>query len=131
MGTALLAFVLLAPRPAQSAARNIAGAGCQLSGGAYFCPVMVEGTTWTVSAFGGAFFDFQCSGGVLSEYDLNKYSFTGSFYQDTGTHSCPVTTNQEQFTTATNVKTNASVYDYMWVSVFGVTSLYGVEARFN
>ena len=135
LGTALLAFIVLAPRPAKSAARNVDALGCQQvadnPGTDYFCPVMVEGTTWTVSAFGGAFFDFRCISGHGAEYDLNKYSFTGSWYNDTGFFVCTASNWQEKFTTATNVKTNPSVFDYMWTTTFNVGPLYGVEERFN
>jgi hypothetical protein len=133
--TAVLGFALLTPRPARSAIRNVAGSACEsvpdTNGSDYYCSVMIDDSTFTVSALSGATFDFLCLGnGYLAQYNLNKLSYTGSFYNDTGSYLCTANNAQDKWLAAVNVKTNASVYDYVWTTVFQVASLYGVQAGF-
>lgn len=136
-GAAVLGWVLLLPRPASCATRNVAGMGCpQLSIGAnvYFsCPITTEATTYTMSGFSGAWFDFTCpASGTNVSYTLEKQSYTGSFYADSGSYACTgAGTSEDLWLAASNVLTNASTRDYLWANVARANFLYGVEAVFQ
>jgi hypothetical protein len=136
-GIAVLALVLLSPRPATSATRNVAGAGCpQLFigvNGYFSCPVTTEGTTYTMSGFSGAWFDFVCPAlGTHVAYSLYKDSYTGTFYADNATFTCTAGGASEDFwLPASNVLTNASTHDYLWANIGKASFVYGVEAEFQ
>lgn len=134
--TVVLGLALMAPRAARSATRNVAGSACQeiadpYNVADYWCSVMIDDSTYSVSALSGATVDFLCLDyGYLAQYSLVKSSYTGSIYSDSGSYVCTARNSQDKWISAVNVKTNASVYDYVWVAVDNVAGLYGVQASF-
>jgi len=134
--SAVLAVALLLPRPASSAMRNVAAAGCSqlFTGGFgyYHCPLQGQNTTFTTSALQGAFFDYTCANSSTTvTYSLGKTSSTGSVYIDNGTFTCTSAgASIDSWLTASNVKTNASIHDYVAGHMINVGIGYGIEARY-
>lgn len=134
VGCAAASFTLLLPRQASSAVRNIAGAGCtKVPDGSYsdyYCPLVTD-DTYNDGNMTGAWFDFVCpASGYRSEYHINKYSFTGTWYTDWDSVLCTGTNSQDKFVSAVNVKTNATTDDYLWATVFQVFETYGIETTY-
>jgi len=131
----LLAFVVLAPRPASSSSRNVAGSGCQVfsnpSGGVdYQCPIVVQDGQQTNSITTSTY-DFFCLANHQATYGMFKRTITGSLYSDLASFVCGSSgSNQTKFVAAANVRQNASSTDYLWHSVLNVSTVYGVQAAF-
>jgi hypothetical protein len=135
----MLSFVAMVPASASGSTRNISGEGCKsvVSGSfsKYTCSLTTDGSTYTVANLTGAYFDFVCpASSATVTYALNKYTFSGSFFSDTGTKACAGSVGPVDVllpATAGGVKASPSVFDYIYATVDQTVLVYGVQTRFT
>lgn len=131
VGCAVIAFTVASPQVAKSATRNISASGCKYdaANALYTCSIPTDDTTFTVADLDAAYFDYYCQTNKTVNYQLRKASYTGSLYSDVGTEACTSGGARDKYLAAVNVKTNPSVYDYLFAQVSqGI--MIGVQARF-
>lgn len=139
LGGLLLSLVALVPAIAIASTRNIAGEGCISSPSGsfskYTCSLTTDGSTYTVANLTGAYFDFVCPvSSATVTYALNKYTFSGSFFSDTGTKACAGNVGPVDVlltATAGGVKASPSGFDYLYATVDQTVQVYGVQTRFT
>ena len=146
LGSALLAFVLAAPRAASSQTRSFAGPGCSVTEQEtgsfiydYYCPLTTDSTTYTVAALSGAWFDFYCSlSGQNLVFVLSKFSWSGMLKQEVVPHYCTGSSFESIFMPvhADGILYNAEEWDHLWVTVLNgrdpyATDLFGVTLCFS
>ncbi|HVU52392.1 MAG TPA: hypothetical protein VHL80_16975 [Polyangia bacterium] len=92
------------------------------------CP-LTQGSDMPVSALSLVYFDYVQSSGLGYTLTITKESFTGSVYHDSTVYTATSTGATDRALTASNVKTNANVYDYLEADVVqsaGTLNMYGV-----
>jgi hypothetical protein len=106
--------------------------GCQGVGGGPHtwasCP-LAQGDVMPISALSLVYFDYVQTTGRAYTLTITKESFTGTVYNDSTLYTATSTGATDRSVAAVNVKTNASVFDYLVASVVqntGNLTMYGV-----
>ncbi len=119
IGSAAIPMILVMPRRAYSGVRTIAanGGACAYSYSygnteSYTCSIPA-GSDFQTANLTGMYADFNMPSAQQMTVWLGKLSYTGSSYADYRSFTSNVGAN-DQWVGAVNVKTNASVYDYVY-----------------
>jgi hypothetical protein len=136
VASAVCSFSLVRPSVARSAIRTVAGQGCRqraltatdgvASPNEFICSLTLD-PQFPLSALSGVYADFVLERGTPAESSnggmaaLVKYSYTGTEYVDVVQYSpVPTATRIDQWIPASQVKLNASDWDYLEVDVMNV-----------
>lgn len=132
-GSAIVAFALsLAGLAHATQVYTVPWPGCQGVGASAqasaLCP-LPQGDDMPISALSLVYFDYTETSGLTYTLAITKESYTGTVYQDSTAYTASATGATDRSVTASNVKTNPSVYDYLTAYVgqsSGTLTMYGV-----